>query len=162
MRALYSYHLGRGNIPLVFGKFCYKPGFLPMPLWKVTMDTGFELAQKLSVSGGYKWFSDCLESFGVKGQSLETLTKVRPLPWAPSLVVFHLGWALKLSFRASLVAQRLKHLLAMQETWVQSLGWEDPLEKEMATHSSILVWRIPWTEEPGGLQSTGSQSVGHD
>ena len=82
------------------------------------MDTGFELAQKLSVSGGYKWFSDCLESFGVKGQSLETLTKVRPLPWAPSLVVFHLGWALKLSFRASLVAQRLKHLLAMQETWV--------------------------------------------
>ena len=53
--------------------------------------------------------------------------------------------------RASLVAQRLKHLLAMQETWIQSLGQEDPLEKEMATHSSILAWRIPWTEEPGGL-----------
>ena len=50
----------------------------------------------------------------------------------------------------------------MQETWVQSLGREDPLEKEMATHSSILAWRIPWTEEPGGLQSTGSQRVGHD
>ena len=50
----------------------------------------------------------------------------------------------------------------MQETWVQSLGWEDPLEKEMATHSSILAWRIPWTEEPRGLQSTGSQRVGHD
>jgi len=50
----------------------------------------------------------------------------------------------------------------MWETWVQSLGWEDPLEKEMATHSSILAWRIPWTEEPGGLQSTGSQRVGHD
>jgi len=48
------------------------------------------------------------------------------------------------------------------ETWVQSLGWEDPMEKEMATHSSILAWRIPWMEEPGGLQSTGSQSVGHD
>ena len=64
--------------------------------------------------------------------------------------------------RASLVAQRIKHLPAMQETWVQSLGWEDPLEKEMATHSSILAWRIPWTEEPGGLQSTGSQRVGHD
>ena len=48
------------------------------------------------------------------------------------------------------------------ETWVRSLGWEDPLEKEMATHSSILAWRIPWTEEPGGLQSTGSQRVGHD
>ena len=45
----------------------------------------------------------------------------------------------------------------MQETWVQSLGWEDPLEKEMAPHSSILAWRIPWTEEPGGLQSVGSQ-----
>jgi len=63
---------------------------------------------------------------------------------------------------ASLVAQRLKRLPAMWETWVPSLGWEDPLEKEMATHSSILAWRIPRTEEPGGLQSTGSQRVGHD
>ena len=65
---------------------------------------------------------------------------------------------------ASLVVQRLKRLPAMQETRVRSLslGWEDPLEKEMATHSSILAWRIPWTEEPGGLQSTGSQRVGHD
>ena len=61
-----------------------------------------------------------------------------------------------------LVAQRLKHLPPMQETWVQSLGREDPLEKEMATHSSILAWRIPWTEEPGRLQSTGSQRVGHN
>ena len=60
------------------------------------------------------------------------------------------------------MAQRLKHLPAMQETCVRSLGWEDPLEKEMATHSSILAWRIPWTEEPGGLQFTGSQRVGHD
>ena len=51
----------------------------------------------------------------------------------------------------SLVAQRLKHLPTVCETWVQSLGQEDPLEKEMATHSSILAWRIPWTEEPGGL-----------
>ena len=51
---------------------------------------------------------------------------------------------------------------AMQETWVRSLGWEDPLEKEMATHSSTLAWRIPWTEEPGKLQSTGSQRVGHN
>ena len=56
---------------------------------------------------------------------------------------------------ASLVVQRLKLLPAMWETWVQSLGWEDPLEKKMATHSSILAWRIPWTEELGGLQSTG-------
>ena len=68
-------------------------------------------------------------------------------------------WILSL---ASLVAQRLKRLPAFQETWVQSLGREDPLEKEMATHSSILAWRIPWTEEPGGLQSMGSQRVGHD
>ena len=62
----------------------------------------------------------------------------------------------------SLVVQMLKCLPAMPETWVRSLGWEDPLEKEMATHSSILAWRIPWMKEPGGLQSTGSQRVGHD
>ena len=60
------------------------------------------------------------------------------------------------------MAQRLKRLPAMWETWVQSLGWEDPQEKEMATHSSILAWRIPWMEEPGGLQSTGLRRVGHD
>ena len=64
--------------------------------------------------------------------------------------------------RSSLVAQMVKHLPTMQETWVQSLGWEDLLEKEMATHSSILAWKIPWTEEPGRLQSMGSQRVGHD
>ena len=58
--------------------------------------------------------------------------------------------------------RRIKRLPAMQETRVRSLGWEDPLEKEMATHSSILAWRIPWTEEPGRLQSTGLQRVGHD
>ena len=63
---------------------------------------------------------------------------------------------------ASLVAQRLKHLPAMWETWVRSLVWEDPVEKEMATHSSILAWKIPWTEEPGGLYSTGKQRVRHD
>ena len=60
------------------------------------------------------------------------------------------------------MAQRLKRLPPMRETQVQSLGQEDPLEKEMATHSSILAWRIPWTEEPGGLQSMGSQRVGHN
>ena len=59
---------------------------------------------------------------------------------------------------ASLVAQTVKHPPAMQETRVQSLGQEDPVEKEMATHSSILAWKIPWTEEPGGLQSMGWQS----
>ena len=60
-----------------------------------------------------------------------------------------------------LVAQRLKHLPAMQETWVRSLGQEDPLEKEMATHSSIFAWRIPWTEEPGGILPRGRR-VGYD
>ena len=69
---------------------------------------------------------------------------------------------IQLHFLASLVAQRLKRLPAMWETWVRSLGGEDTLEKEMATHSSILAWRIPWTEEPGGQQPTGSQRVGHD
>ena len=59
----------------------------------------------------------------------------------------------------TLVAQSVKNLCAMQETQVQSLGWEDPLEKEVATHSSLLAWRIPWTKEPGGLQSMGSQRV---
>ena len=58
---------------------------------------------------------------------------------------------------ASLVAQIVKNLPAMQETWVQSLGQEDPLKKDMATHPSVFAWRIPWTEEPGGLQSLGSQ-----
>ena len=55
----------------------------------------------------------------------------------------------------------VENLPAMQETWVRSLGWEDSLQKEMATHSSICVWRIPWTEKPGRLQSTGWQRVGH-
>ena len=63
---------------------------------------------------------------------------------------------------ASLVTQMVKNLPAMQETQVQSLGSEDPLEKRMATHSSILAWRIPWTEETGRLQSMGSKRVGHN
>ena len=63
---------------------------------------------------------------------------------------------------ASLVAQGLKRLPAMRETWVRSLGREDSLEKEMATHSSILAWKIPWMEKPGGQQSTGLQRVRHD
>ena len=62
----------------------------------------------------------------------------------------------------SQVAQMVKRLPAVRETRVQSLGWEDPLEKEKATHSSTLAWKTLWTEEPGGLQSMGSQRVGHD
>ena len=79
-------------------------------------------------------------------------------PW--SYRVVH-DWVISLPWyeAITLVAQRLKCLPSMQETLVQSLGWEDPLEKEMATHSSILTWRIPWTEEPGGLQSTGHKEL---
>ena len=62
----------------------------------------------------------------------------------------------------SLVAQMVKRLSTMWETWVQALGWEDPLEKEMAIHFSTIAWKIPWTEEPGRLQSIGSQRVGYD
>ena len=82
---------------------------------------------------------------------------LRPLPPSPHSrgglepVTFQSG--------ASLIAQSVKNLRAMQETWVHSLGWEDPLEKEMATQSSILSWRIPWTEEPGRLQSMVSQEL---
>ena len=67
-----------------------------------------------------------------------------------------------MSIVLTLMAQTVENLPAMQETWVQSLGWEDPLEKQMATHSSYSCWRIPWTEEPGGLQSTGWQGAGRD
>ena len=75
---------------------------------------------------------------------------VRAFPW----LIF---WG------ASLVAQRLKHLPAMRETRVRALSWEDPLEEGMATHSSILAWKIPWTEEPGGLHTVhGVTRVGHD
>ena len=67
-----------------------------------------------------------------------------------------IGYPLQYSW-VSLVAPMVKNPPAIWDSWVQSLGWEDPLEKEMATHSSILAWSIPWTEEPGGLQSTGCQ-----
>ena len=74
------------------------------------------------------------------------------IPW---FLIYDIAWA-------SLVAQTVKNLPAMQATPPPSLGWEDPLEKEMATQSSILAWRIPWTEEPGRLQSMGLQRAGHD
>ena len=70
--------------------------------------------------------------------------------------------ALLYCYLASLGAQTVKRLPIMRKTWVQSLGREDPLEKEMATHSSILAWKIPWTEDPGRLRSMVSQRVGHD
>ena len=82
--------------------------------------------------------------------------KYYTLTWYIDAYVYtHITWA-------SPVAQTIKNLPTMQETWVKPLGWEDPLEKDTATHSSILVWGIPWTEEPGGLQSAGSERVKHD
>ena len=75
--------------------------------------------------------------------------------WLAISIIIHMLFILLYLFRTSLVAQMIKNLPAMRETQVWSLGWEDPLEDGMATHSSILAWRIPWTEETGGLQSTG-------
>ena len=80
----------------------------------------------------------------------------------PDLMRLHSLGILSDQVWTSLVAQMVKHLPAMWETWVRSLSQEDPLEKEMATHSSILAWRIPRTEEPSRLQSMGSQRVGQD
>ena len=86
-----------------------------------------------------------------------------PLPLPPKPILPRAGVVVQMcGVWASLVAQMGKNLPAMQENLVQSLGREDPLEKEMATHSSILAWRIPWTVEPDGLQSIGLQRVGHN
>ena len=78
---------------------------------------------------------------------------------APSTSGYASGY---LTVQASLVAQTVKRLSRMRETWTRALGWEDPLEKEMAIHSSTIAWKIPWTEEPGRLQSMGSQRIGHN
>ena len=105
------------------------------------------------------WTAACQASLSITNtQSLLKLMSIESMMPPNHLVLCSPLFLLK----ASLVAQRLKCLPAMQETGVLSLGREHLLEKEMATHSSILAWRIPWTEEPGGLQSTGSQRVGHD
>ena len=77
-------------------------------------------------------------------------------------IVFTIKYVIYCFVRTSLVAQTVKHLSTMHETRIRSLGWGDSLEKEMAIHSSTIAWKIPWTEEPGGLRSMGSQRVGHD
>ena len=92
--------------------------------------------------------------------SIYCISQESPEKWTNRIYVslylcIHHPWA-------SLVAQMVKNLPEIQETWVQSLGWEDPLEVGMATHSSIFAWRIPWTEESGRLQSTGLQRIRHD
>ena len=103
--------------------------------------------------------------------SHQTWATTSPLPWVPSFPIYILltgfvdhaiiGIFSKI-FKPTHIAQSEKNLPAVQETQIWSLGQEDPLEKEMATHSSILAWKTPWTEEPGRLQSIGSQRVGHD
>ena len=93
---------------------------------------------------------------------LYLFTKLSQCLLFPNQICFHISFCPPHLFWASLVAQRLKRLPPMWETQVRSLGRDNPLEKEMATHSSILAWRIPWTEELGRLQSTGSQRVEHD
>ena len=85
----------------------------------------------------------------------------KSVPFSLPPLVYTCLWVFKIS-QASLMAWMMKNLPVLQETEVRSLGQEDPLEKGMASHSSILAWRTPWTEEPGGLQSTGLQRVGHD
>ena len=115
-----------------------------------------ELRLPLEMSPGRE--AACRAVFGTWGFSLLGLTGYCRI-WIPSYGLsaqpFYESWT-------SLVAQMVKHLSMMQETQVQSLGWEDPLEKEMAIHSSTIAWKIPWTEEPGRLQSMGLQRVGHD
>ena len=95
-----------------------------------------------------KGWPNCLVN-GSGQRSIQTAEEIRFLPHT-------------ICISTSLVAQRLKRLPGMRETRVRSLGWEDPLEKEMATHPSTLAWRIPWREEPGRLHSMWSQRVGHD
>ena len=102
-----------------------------------------------SLKSKFKWFSYSSSKWVVKDQ--------RQL----AISTMHLAQELLVNAQ-SLIAQLVKNLPAIQEVWVWFLGWEDPLEKEMATHSSIRAWRIPRMEEPGGLQSTGSQRVGQD
>ena len=97
------------------------------------------------------------------GSSIHGIFQARVLEW--NAITFSAQMAkshVNYFGSASLVAQRLKHLPGMRETRVQSLGREDPLQKEMATHSSTLAWKIPWTEEPGRLQSMGTQRVRHN
>ena len=120
----------------------------------------------------YSFFLQALESYSTLFNSghctisfiltVDRPLEICPLPLFLLVIQFFLCSDSGYYLGASLVAQMVKNLPAMQETWILSLCWEDPLEKEMATHSSILAWRIPWTEESGGLQSMGLQRVGHD
>ena len=107
----------------------------------------------LNASGPRSWEAGCSWP-GEEGQFLGNSRLVTPSALFPSV------WVLAWVHWTSLVAQTVKHLSTMRETQVPSLGWEDPLEKEMAINSSTITWKIPWTEEPVRLQSMGPQRVG--
>ena len=96
------------------------------------------------------------------GSPVQGISQARILKWIATSSSRGIFLTQGLNLRTSLVAQTVKCLPTMWEAWVWFLGWEDPLQKEMATHSSTLAWKILWTEEPGSLQSMGSQRVGHD
>ena len=113
-----------------------------------------------SFSFGYLLHVVKQKGFPCSSAGKESTNNAGSIPGSGSSPGEGLGYPLQYSW-ASLVAEMVKNLPAMLETWVRSLGWEDPLEEGMATHSSILAWRIPWTEEPCGLLSMRSQRVGH-
>ena len=100
------------------------------------------------------------------GSSVHGVFQARVLEWVASAFSILLLIYILISYSAytwaSLVAQRVERLPTMRETWVRSLGWEEPLEKAVATHSSTLAWKTPWIDKPGRLQSMGLQRVGHD
>ena len=131
------------------------PVCISIPSLKIDLSIPFLEIPYIYISIWYLFFSFWLTSFYIIGSRFIHLTRT------DSHVFFFYGWVI-FHFGASLVAHSVKNLPAVQETRVWSLGWEDPLEKEMATYSSILAWKISWTGEPGGLQSMESQRVGHD
>ena len=132
--------------------FCFFFFFTPVSLTLKTV-----LVSKKALYSIY-WITQCLFKRYVD-LIMHSCLAVVVLGWRSMIfkntVLFFFFYFLNLIW-ASLLAQLVKNLPAMQETWIRSLGWEDPLEKEMATHSSILAWKISWREEPGELQSMGS------
>ena len=127
--------------------------------WPKYWSFSFSISLPMNIQGGFPFGLTSLISLLSKG-----LSKV----FSSTTIGKHQFFGAQPSLRSTshiytfLVAQMVKCLSTMQETRVRSLGWEDPLEKEMAIHSSTIAWKIPWTEEPGRLQSMGLQRVGHD